>query len=210
MTSGDRVLMNFTFTGRLSNYTDIGADNDAPTITGIVPPPAFVGTSLTLQDTSYAVNAATSGPDYSTSSVFTTFSINLGNEVTVRESVRATPGYDVAYITGRSPSATFNPDAVTEATFQFWKQFLSGAVTRAKMIVGTTAGNKFEFRMPAMQFTGIGDGNRDEVYVYDATTTLTGGDYGSSIEEGATTAAATSTQLNPRLGTNNEFILYYI
>ncbi len=136
--------------------------------------------------------------------------INLGNEITVRESSSAASGYDVAYITGRAPSATFNPDAVLEATFPFWDQFLAGDVTRAKLTVGSDAGNKFMLKAPAMQFTGVADGNRDEVYVYDSSTTLTGGDYGSSIQQSASAAAAASTQTNPRLGTNNEFVLFCI
>ena len=208
MTSGDRVLMNFTFTGRMSNYTTTGTSNDAPQIAATTVPPAFVGVSLGIQDTSYAANSAA---DY-TGSIFSTMNINLGNEITVRESSSAASGYDVAYITGRAPSATFNPDAVVEGTgsgeFPFWDQFLAGDVTRAKLTVGSTAGNKFMMKMPAMQFTGIADGNRDEVYVYDSTTNLTGGDYGSSIQQSASAAATASTQTNPRLGTNNEFVLF--
>ena len=208
MTSGDRVVMNFTFTGRYSDYDTSGASaNDNPATSGIlVPPPAFVGTALAIQASDYAIGSASTVD----TSVFTTLNINMGNEITTRESVAATSGYDVSYITGRAPTATFNPDAVTETTFGWWDQFLSGDVTRAKLTVGTDAGNQFEFRMPAMQFTGIADGNRDEVYVYDSSVNLTGGDYGSSIQEAATDTAASSTQTNSRLGTNNEFILYHI
>tara|TARA_R110002110_G_scaffold171854_6_gene374503 strand:- start:4289 stop:5656 length:1368 start_codon:yes stop_codon:yes gene_type:complete len=205
MTNGDRVLMNFTFTGRMSNYvTAATATNDNPQTGVTTIPPAFVGVDLGIQDSSYASNSVA---DY-TGSIFSTMNINLGNEMTVRESASAASGYDVAYITGRSPSATFNPDAVHETTFAFWDQFLAGDVTRAKLNVGVDAGNKFMMKMPAMQFTGISDGNRDEVFVYDSTTTLTGGDYGSSIQQSATAAAALSTQTNPRLGTNNEFVLF--
>ena len=204
MTSGDRVMMNFTFTGRMSNYTNAGADNKLPQTGVTTVPPAFVGVSLGIQDTSYAADSAA---DY-TGSIFSTMNINLGNEITVRESTSAASGYDVAYITGRAPSATFNPDAVLESTFAFWDQFLAGDVTRAKLTVGSTDGNKFMMKMPAMQFTGIADGNRDEVYVYDSTTNLTGGDYGSSIQQSASAAATASTQTNPRLGTNNEIVLF--
>ena len=205
MTNGDRVLMNFTFTGRMSNYvTAATATNDNPQTGATTIPPAFVGVDLGIQDSSYVSNSAA---DY-TGSIFSTMNINLGNEMTVRESSSAASGYDVAYITGRAPTATFNPDAVLEATFPFWDQFLAGDVTRAKLNVGVDAGNKFMMKMPAMQFTGISDGNRDEVFVYDSTTTLTGGDYGSSIQQSATAAAALSTQTNPRLGTDNEFVLF--
>ncbi len=39
MTNGDRVLMNFTFTGRMSNYTDAGGSNDAPQVAATSIPP---------------------------------------------------------------------------------------------------------------------------------------------------------------------------
>ena len=211
MTNGDRVLMNFTFTGRMSNWVSAAtATNDNPQNAATTIPPAFVGVSLGIQDSSYVSDSL----GIYAGSIFSTMNINLGNEITVRESSSAASGYDVAYITGRAPSATFNPDAVVEGTgageFPFWDQFLAGDVTRAKLTVGADAGNKFMFKMPGMQFSGIADGNRDEVFVYDSTTNLTGGDFGSSIQQSATAAAALSTQTNPRLGTNNEFVLFCI
>jgi hypothetical protein len=229
-TAGDRVLMNYTFTGRVVYYTDSGSANDAPVLPGScslnnqysesdcttatgtwrpqTPPPAFVGVNLGIQDSSYSSSSAAPV----TSLIFTTATINMGNEITVRENMNASSGYDVAYITGRNPTMTFNPDAVDSTTFGFWDQFLSGDVTRAEFTVGASATPStglFTFRMPAMQFTGIADGNRDEVMVYDSTTTLTGGDYGSSIELTHDAQSASSHRLSPRLGTNNEFVLFH-
>jgi hypothetical protein len=228
--AGDRVLMNYTMTGRLNRYAGSGSANDAPVMAGTCSlnnqtsesactgaggtwypqtiPPALVGVSLGIQDTSF--DSASLAPY--TGSIFTTMTINMGNEVTLREDSNASGGYDVAYITGRNPTMTFNPDAVDEATFGFWTQFLSGDVTRAELQVGSSATPStglFTFRMPAMQFTGIADGNRDEVMVYDSTTTLTGGDYGSSIKYEHSNIQATSPQMNDRLGTNNEFVLVH-
>lgn len=206
MVAGDRVLMNFTFSGRLNAYlTAADGDMDNPVADTLGIPPAFNGVSLGIQMSNFAT---TSPAPTVTSTIFNSMNINIANEVTVRESVSAASGYDVAYITGRSPSMTFNPDAVTEATYGFWDRFLSGEITRAALTIGSTAGNQFYIKMPALQFTGISDGNRDEVMVYDSTTTLTGGDYGSSILEPPASATTLSTQVNPRLGTNNEFVLF--
>ena len=136
--------------------------------------------------------------------------VNIANEVTVRENVDAGSGYDVAYITGRNPSMTFNPDATRLAVAgekaDLMDRFLSGESTRASLTVGSDAGNKFLFKMPALQFTGLADGNRDEVMVLDSTTSLTGGDYGSSVQDRADGANSTTT--NQRLGTDNEFVFY--
>ena len=111
---------------------------------------------------------------------------------------------------------TFNPDAVRAVAFaDLWDRFLSGETTRGRLTVGSTAGNQFLFKFPAAQFSGLTEGNRDEVVVWDSTTTLTGGDYGSSVQErdvtgdGSATALA-STVLNPRLGTDNEFVFYQL
>ena len=200
------VTMNFTFTGRLSNITDVGADNDAPVAATMTTPPAMTGVSFDIQDSSYGSSSAL---EYN-NSIFSTMSINMGNEVTCRTSTTGSTGYQPAHITGRAPTMTFNPDAVTEGTFGFWDQFLSGDVTRGEIKLGTAAGTgRFMFRMPAMQFSGISDGSRDEVMVYDSTTNLTGGDYGSSIIVEHTSTSATSAQLSTRLGTNNEFFLFH-
>ena len=203
--ANDRVLLNFTFTGRLNQYSD-GATTLTPTADTMSIPPAFNGVSLALRESTYGAGDGSAV----TSSIFNSMSINIGNEVTLRESVSAGSGYDVAYITGRAPSMTFNPDAVAESTYGFWDRFLSGELTRAKMTVGDTSGNQFLFKMPAIQFSGISDGNRDEVMILDSSTTLTGGDTGSSIQESAADTGANSTVTNARLGTNNEFVFFQI
>ena len=204
--AGNLVMMNYTFTGRLGDITDVGADNDAPVAATMTTPPAMRGVSFDIQDSSFDSNSAL---EYD-SSIFSTMSINMGNEITARTATTPTSGYKPAYITGRAPTMTFNPDAVTETNFAFWDQFLSGDVTRGELKVGSAvATGRFLFRMPAMQFSGIADGNRDEVFVYDSTTNLTGGDYGSSIIVEHTSVSANSTQLSERMGTNNEFFLFH-
>lgn len=208
--SGDRVMMNFTFTGRFNGYTEGGTFT--PTAEGRPIPPSFVGVALGIGESTYGVTPAAAYAD----TIFNSMTIGLGNEITVREDVSTASGYNVAYITGRSPSMTFNPDAV-RATNQadLWDRFLSGETTRGRLTVGSTAGNQFLFKFPAAQFSGLSEGNRDEVVIWDSTTTLTGGDYGSSVQErdvtgdGSATALA-STVTNPRLGTNNEFVFYQL
>ena len=203
-TSGDSVKMNFTFTGRLNQYAEGGTFTPTADTEDI--PPAFTGVSLGIAESTYGASDVSAY----TSTIFNTMNVNISNEITVRENVDTSSGYDVAFITGRSPSMTFNPDAVRVATAgnnaDFWDRFLSGETTRARLTVGSDAGNSFLFRMPACQFTGVTDGNRDEVMVLDSTTTLTGGDYGSSVQD--RTDGADSTTTNERLGTDNEFVFY--
>ena len=208
--SGDRVLLNVTMTGALNAYVVGGGTDINPTADGTELPPGFVGVALGVAASSYE-SSGTSRVQYE-GLVFNTMSVNMGNDTVVRESVSNTTGYDVSYITGRSMQMTFNPDAVTNALVasgggaDFWDRFLSGGLTAMDFTVGTEAGNKFLFKMPAVQFTGIADGNRDETMVWDSSCTLTGGDYGSSIQERGTTAT-TTTAMSDRLGRDNEFSL---
>ena len=205
--SGDAVRMNFTFTGRLNGWETSATGMGSPSATTPNVPPAFIGSQVGIGESTYASTGAAA----ITSSIFNSMTITLGNEVTVRENVAADSGYDVAYITGRAPTMTFNPDAVDESTYGFWDRFLSGESSRINLTVGTATGNQFLFRMPAVQFSGIADGNRDEVFIYDATANLTGGDYGSSVQQAVDESTATATvQTDARLGTNNEFVFFQL
>jgi len=203
MTAGDRVLMNFTFTGAMQGYTEGGTFT--PLAEGRPIPPAFIGCSLMLSDSSYNVTTESSVSD----TVFSTMTLNMGNDVVLRDNPDSSTGYSAAYITGRTPVLTWNPDAALSTQYDWWERFLTGESTRAMISMGSTNGNKFKFKMPALQFTGISDGNRDEVVVLDSTTTLTGGDYGSSVKAGfASTATSGDTQISKRIGTDNELIIY--
>jgi len=203
--AGDRVLMNFTFMGRMYAYDEgIG---DPAAAEGRPIPPAFVGAGMTIQDSSAGATNATAVPGL----IFDALTLNMNNELAVRQDVNHASGYGVCHITGRNPQLTWNPDAVLDATYPFWDRFLIGETSRTRLDIGTTSGNKFLFKMPAIQFTGIADGNRDEVQVYDTTSTLTGGEYGSSVEEvfdDASTVA--SVALNDKMGVDNEIVLYQL
>jgi len=199
--AGDRVMMNFTFMGTLKSYTEGGAPT--PTAEGRPLPPAFVNADMVIQDSSYGTTDAVAV----SSPIFNSITISLGNDLVVRENPSVSSGYGQTYITGRTPTMTWNPDAVLSTEYDFWQRFLVGETTRCKLNVGTAAGNKFLFKVPALQFTGLADSSSDEVVVYDTTSTMTGGDYGSSVQE---ITGADSTQTSSRLGTNNEFMFIHL
>tara|TARA_R110002012_G_scaffold313109_4_gene524431 strand:- start:1805 stop:2209 length:405 start_codon:yes stop_codon:yes gene_type:complete len=131
--------------------------------------------------------------------------LSTGNEVMVRENTNSVDGYQSAIIQSRTPTLTWNPDAELAATNNdFWSYFLAGTPTRMRWTLGDTTTNKVEFRVSAAQFTGISDGNRDTVEVYDSTTMLTGGNFGSSV-----ISAGGEVQTNKDKGMDNElFILF--
>ena len=203
--SGDRVLMNFTFMGRLVEY-----GNNAtltPKAEGREIPPAFMGVNLALEDSAYGDSTAAAY----TSSVFSQMTINLNNDLVVRDGASFDGGYDVCYITGRNPQLTIDPDSIEDSDYNFWDRFFSGKTMHGQMTIGSTSGNKFLVKFPAAQIANLGDGNRDEVMTYDIAATLTGGDYGSSIKRAYDSSISTDStaQMNPRNGTNNEFVLIH-
>lgn len=191
---GDRVVINFTFTGVLNSYTESGSDPTDYSYTAQVPP-AWINTGLEMQ-TSTLRTANFDG------ALFNALTFTLGNEVTVRENTNAAKGYSSAIITGRTPTLTFNPDAVlSSGNYDFWDAFLGGDPVRMRWTVGSTAGNRIDFRVSAAQFTGISDGDRDTVSILDTTTTMTGGSYGSSVMA----MSSSSVQTNSERGFDNEF-----
>lgn len=206
--SGDRVLMNVTMMGVLDAYnsgtsssTDLIISNE-----GLAIPPGFVNVALGLGESTYGITDAANA----TNAIFNAMTLSTGNEMTVRESVSNSTGYDNTIITSRSSSMTFNPDAVSDLAsgspqLDFWERFLAGQTMRGNFQVGSTSGNRFRFKFPAAQFTGIADGNRDEISILDSTCTLTGGDFGSSIQE---TTGADSTAISDRLGKDNELVIF--
>jgi hypothetical protein len=205
--------MNFTMTGKLMMYGDAGtfaAGTLSPATTGVEQPPGFVNTSMSLYESSYGALSATAAY---TGSIFNAMTVSLNNDVAIRENVSSETGYDVSYITGRSSSMTFNPDAkIQSSSYDIWDDFLSGQQTDMINTIGSAAGNKFTMRIPYAQFSGVADGNRDEVMVFDSTTNMTGGDMGESVQQTFDTTMDTDTDLgsnilDPRLGTNNEFHL---
>jgi len=216
--SGDRCIMQFTMTGKLRSYVNVPSGITAGPVTQAIPP-SIVGLNTTIQSSSYGLAAGNN--DGITDSIFNTMSLNMGNEVTVRENVNDDVGYESAYITGRSSSFTFNPDAIAHGAaplgpYDWWTQLLSGDLTRMRFVIsddsaGDDDANSFTFAYPALQMDQVGDGERDTVMTYDLSAQATGGDNGSSVQEGLdslATGGSTSTILNKRIGTNNEFVLY--
>lgn len=207
--AGDRVLMNFTFIGNLHGFND--SATLSPVAEGRAIPPAFMNVALGLGTSSFGDSTAA---DF-TSSVFSNMTINLNNDLVLRDGASFTGGYDSTYITGRNTQMTFDPDSYdtgTSPTLNLWERFLKGDLMRGRMTVGATSGNKFLLKFPAAQISNIGDGNRDEVMTYDTTATLTGGDYGSSIKSDYDDSndGDANAIMNSRNGTNNEFVLFHL
>lgn len=193
---GDRVIINFTFSGVLNAYNESGSYPNDHNYTAEVPP-AWISTGM-------KVGEDTAASAYWDSALFNAITLTMGNEVVIREDTNDAKGYQHAVITGRNPELTWNPDAVNSTgNYDFWDKFLAGKPARLRWSVGSTAGNQIDFRVSSAQFSGIADGDRDSVSILDTTTMLTGGSFGSSI---MTAGGAPS---NSTLGADNEFQILF-
>jgi len=194
-THGDRAVINFTFQGYLNSVTD--AANPSNHIYTAEVPPAWINTGLGVGDDT-GTTALWSG------SLFNSMTFTLGNEMTVRENTNAIKGFQHAIITDRNPQLTWNPDAVVASgNYDIWDTFLAGQPMRMRWSLGTAVGNRVDFRVTSAQFTGVADTDRDTVTVYDTTTQLTGGSFGSSL------ITAAGDPSSSKMGTDNEFVIMF-
>ena len=196
-THGDRVVINFTFSGVLNEYKDTSVSLPTDHVYTAEVPPAWISTGMKVQED-------TAASAYWTGSLFNALTLTMGNEVTIREDTNATDGYSHAVITGRAPQLTWNPDAVVSTgNYDFWDKFLAGKPARMRWSVGSTAGNQIDFIVTSAQFSGIADGDRDSVSILDTTTMLTGGSFGSSI------ITAGGSPSSSTMGADNEFQILF-
>lgn len=190
---GDAVTVAVQLTGIVTSYIDTALPT-AAFDSHKVPPP-FLGSRLTVRR---AINAPAQSERYGVGGGTTTtsitgslseMSINLGSNVIMRPNSMNPAGFDFALITGRKPTGKFNPDEVTNAEFDFVSYFTAGNPVRIRnTVVGvpntyvfddpsTANQNMYDWILPGVVFDGIVDGDRDEIYVLDASFKLGGGDY---------------------------------
>ena len=194
----DRCLMNFTFTGVLDRFTN-SATNLNGASGGNKVPPVFSGAG-------FGINSV--GTALYTGGIFSTLSIDVGNELIYRDDANAADGVKEVSIAGRQSTMTFNPDAdmATSGNYaNFMSDFVTGSLARAEFRLGAAAedGNSFLFKMPALQWTGVADGDRDNLTVYEGSANLTGGTNGDSCRS---SSDGTTRRYTDR-GEDNELVI---
>jgi len=157
---GDYGIFNFDFTG---NYVD--------------PVDAAMPTNPTYESTSpQQVESSALTLNNSATLIASRFSIDLANQVDLREDVNQQDSYAGARISGRQPTVSFDPEMVLEATFDFWAKMKAGTSMPFSARVGTTKGNIIRLVCPATQLTNIAYQNRNNTRVYDVTLNASGED----------------------------------
>lgn len=145
----------FTFTG---TYVD---QVDEPTLTG------------TFEDTDpaqveYAALAlAQRFDEKETGLCAANWSIDMANEIAVRDCINASNSTEGAFLTARSPTVTYDPEAILAAQEPIWSYLENGTSVEWWVRHGTVDGNTVLFHAPNHQITSIGYGDRNNIRVFN-------------------------------------------
>lgn len=96
------------------------------------------------------------------------FTIDLANEVAIRECINGSEAYEGAVIVNRNPVGSFDPEAITEASFPFWASLKAGSRLSWRACVGSSKGNVVSFRAPSAQISNLQYADRNGTRVYNA------------------------------------------
>jgi len=171
--AGNFAIANFTFTG---DYVD-------PTDTAL-PTGAVFETTIPAQVELANLVAAGGEDDIDFDLCAQSFSIDIGNNVVIRDCINENESVGGAIITGRTPTAQFNPETELEATHPFWGNLSSAAKVSFSVRVGTVQGNVVTFWAPYAQYTTLAYANRNDIRAYDVSMRLaTDTDIGSAGDD---------------------------
>lgn len=141
---------NFTFTGIHDSVTDLAM---------------LTGLTYDTETPEKFVNAQTAfnfGSSWSTS-IFSQLTLDLNNNVVLRENANAASGLAYAIITGRDPAGTVNVDDVLVATQALHSHLLTPTTGSLTTQLGGTSGNIITLTAPTLQITGIDSGDDNGV-----------------------------------------------
>lgn len=145
-TAGQVVRIAFTFTGLwVAPVDDTLLSPTSPTIK----PLRFADAGLTIASWSPRVAE---------------LSIDLGNDVQLREDANKVEGYITAIITGRRTVGTLNPEADVVGTQDTYGQWLASTEQALALSLGAGGdGNTVAFAAPKLQFTNVQEADRNGI-----------------------------------------------
>ena len=151
LTSGGRVMIEWTFTGIWDTPSDVGLLTPTyPTVT----PLKFQGATFTIGSWSPKVSEA---------------ALESGGEVYLRPNAGDAAAYDSAVIVARRPVGSFNPEANLVADEDVYGEWLAGTSRALQIILGSGSadGNTVQIDAPAVQYTNVQELDRDGVQADD-------------------------------------------
>jgi len=145
---GEPVMMEFEFTGVLDSIATVAMLTSVSEATTI--PPAFLNASLTLDNYATVISALT---------------IDIANEIALRDDANGADGYKSAVITKRDPKGSIDPEMVPIATYDFLTKLKADTKMAFTETLGSVDGNKFVITAPEVQYTGMKDADRNGIDV---------------------------------------------
>lgn len=144
-TKGQPVMLRFTFTGKYVEPSDASTQFVTPSL-GPDPEP-MLSAAFTFQGIGSLIVAAVN--------------IDIGNNVIMRNDVNEATGNSRAIITGRTPTGDIDPEAVLNATLNFFSQLTTNAEGVMTYVLDGGALNKVTVSAPAVQITNLSNADRD-------------------------------------------------
>ncbi len=145
---GGIFLANFTFTGVYVEPSEGGTQFVTPAATP--DPEPFLSAGLTFHAVSVKLESVT---------------IDIGNNVVMRNDVSAASGNISAVITGRVPVGSIDPEVDDIATINFFNRWTANTEGALTFALTGSAGNITTFTMPATQVTEMSEDDRDGIRI---------------------------------------------
>lgn len=146
---GKPGLLKFTFTG--ADFTLVDGALLVGVSYSVIKPPVFLGAQFAYD--TYAANISK-------------LEINQGNAVQLRDDVSAASGYKSALITNREPKVSFDPEAVTVATKDFFGKWRGSDGCAMSFQIGATPGNIVAVSAPKAQIEDLKLADRKEIRTF--------------------------------------------
>lgn len=96
-----------------------------------------------------------------------TWSIDMGNDITIRDCINESNATEGAFLSGREPTVTYDPEAVLAASEPIWSYLEEGTSVEWWVRHGTEDGNTVLFHAPNHQITNISYAERNNIRVFE-------------------------------------------
>lgn len=147
MAQNEVPIAEFTFVGVYNAATDTGLL--APTY-GTISPPNPVGTACTWNGNTF---------------IGTTVELDLQNDIQLRPDICASTGFLHAYLAGRDPQISIDPEEELVATVDWLAEMISATAGAFAFTLGATAGNIWAFSAPNAQIRGLSFADREGLLI---------------------------------------------
>lgn len=156
--SARKIMGSATFTGIWQTVADVGSAPTAPSATPI--PPRLAGATWSLDSASPPIS---------------TFTLDQGNEVVMREDVVPVSGIKHFLVADRDPSLTIDPEAQLVATYDWFAKLLAAGEFALSLAVGAGGdGNTITIAAPKVQYVSADDADRGGKAVHNIACQLNG------------------------------------